>query len=259
LCARPKAPSVRQKSCRQCSIAKSRCDLQRPSCSRCISRSSPCNYVVQAPGNNISERPKTGHPIAGVCDEPANPKSQTVLTQQQNTQFPLDPFLEINNTVLIDVPPQSLDHCEAICAGGYGSSSCGTDSLTTAVNTPDIPDLTNDWIIPLSTYSSHTDTTPLLAKHSMQVLLRLFRTWPRMVVKGFQLPPIFHQSITSSHKPLPQLLSNCFTLARMWDGQCDGASAMVQETVLKETKTIFSNVGPVTFVSCLPLCAANRY
>src|SRR4051794_428497 len=36
--------SVRQKSCRNCTEAKTRCDLSRPSCSRCTLRQNICQY-----------------------------------------------------------------------------------------------------------------------------------------------------------------------------------------------------------------------
>jgi hypothetical protein len=60
-----------------------------------------------------------------------------------------------------------------------------------------------------------------------------------MILKGFQLPPIFHHTAVPLEKPLPQLLSNCFTLAKMWDGQVEGSSEMVQETLLKEGEDDF--------------------
>ncbi|KAF2244906.1 hypothetical protein BU26DRAFT_89082 [Trematosphaeria pertusa] len=40
------APSLRQKSCRQCTSSKTKCDLRRPKCSRCELRDTPCEYVV---------------------------------------------------------------------------------------------------------------------------------------------------------------------------------------------------------------------
>lgn len=234
-----KPVSVRQKSCRQCSTAKARCDLQRPCCSRCVSRSSSCEYPVQFQGNITPEKAQTGTSRVQVHNAPANTSSQSLTRSQKNLL--LDELFEINDPSLINVANQ-LDSYKTTFGRGYGSLSGRTDTLMTAASTTDLPGLTNDWMIPLHPQPSHSKTTPLLAKHSMHILLRLFRTWPRMIVKGFQLPPIFHQSVTSSEKPLPQPLSNCFTLARMWDGQCEGSSAIVQETVLRETKTFFTNV-----------------
>lgn len=44
-CTLEPTPSARQKACKNCISAKSRCDLQRPACSRCESRGVPCAYV----------------------------------------------------------------------------------------------------------------------------------------------------------------------------------------------------------------------
>lgn len=44
-CTLEPTPSARQKACKNCITAKSRCDLQRPACSRCESRGIPCAYV----------------------------------------------------------------------------------------------------------------------------------------------------------------------------------------------------------------------
>ena len=33
-----------------------------------------------------------------------------------------------------------------------------------------------------------------LANHSMELILRVFRTWPQMLAEGFQLPSIFHST-----------------------------------------------------------------
>ncbi|KAI0902913.1 hypothetical protein F4823DRAFT_344216 [Ustulina deusta] len=41
-------PSVRQKACHNCIVSKARCDLQRPTCSRCDSRNVSCAYVRPA-------------------------------------------------------------------------------------------------------------------------------------------------------------------------------------------------------------------
>ncbi|KAH6647593.1 hypothetical protein BKA67DRAFT_577951 [Truncatella angustata] len=42
-------PSVRQKACKSCTTAKARCDLVRPTCSRCVSRGFTCTYIRPLP------------------------------------------------------------------------------------------------------------------------------------------------------------------------------------------------------------------
>ncbi|KAJ7166590.1 hypothetical protein C8R46DRAFT_899326 [Mycena filopes] len=45
-----KTPSSRKKSCLNCSEAKARCSLERPTCSRCQARALDCEYFAQGPG-----------------------------------------------------------------------------------------------------------------------------------------------------------------------------------------------------------------
>ena len=182
--------------------------MQRPCCSRCTSRSLPCKYH-EYPRENTS--PKTSpveNPVAVVDNALPNPGSRTLPTGLQSNQLLLNPFFGIDDPALNEVIHQDPDSTGANCEETYGSSTCGSDTLTTAVNTPEISGLNNDWLISLLPQPSHSDTTPPLAKHSMQVLFRFFRTWPRMIVKGFQMPPIFHQSTTPPEMSLPQPLSS---------------------------------------------------
>jgi hypothetical protein len=245
LCARPKSVSVRQKSCRQCSFAKARCDLERPRCSRCISRNSTCQYTAQSQEHGTPQNAATGK-------APVQPDNAAAHQFYQNAQPLSDMAQGVHELPLLDFQDVDMHPRDVVCGTDFGTSSCGADALmagSTAVNTPEFGGCGNEWMLSLLPQSNKLDATPLLAKHSMRVLLRLFRTWPRMVVKEFQLPPIFHHTAVPLEKPLPQLLSNCFTLAKMWDGQVEGSSAMVQETILKETRTIFSNVSPTSLFS----------
>ncbi|KAG0649493.1 Ergochrome cluster transcriptional regulator [Hyphodiscus hymeniophilus] len=243
-CGKPAPTHVRQKACRSCVVSRARCSLERPACSRCASRGEDCKYYVP---NGIDSKfenvPRSSTQPQRV---PRDPRPQDVLPTLQNLPYLPNGLLGVNDTVLKSPTFQALDSCDAsleeVCAAD-GSSSCEADTpTTTAGDTPPNPVLSNDWMIPFLSEPSLCDTTPLLAKHSMKTLLRLFRTWPRMIVKGFQLPPIFHPSMATSENALTQPLSNCFAIVRMWDGQSDGASGIVMETVLKETKIIFTNI-----------------
>lgn len=62
-----------------------------------------------------------------------------------------------------------------------------------------------------------------------------------MMGKEIQLPPIIHPSQLSGEQKQMQL-SNCFTLAKMWYGQCPGATDIVQETVKREMQELINTV-----------------
>lgn len=61
-----------------------------------------------------------------------------------------------------------------------------------------------------------------------------------MLAKGFQLPPTVHFLQFQEGTPMP--LANCITLCKMWSGQCDSDTAMVENTVRKEIDNILSKV-----------------
>ena len=247
MCALPKPVSVRQKSCHQCSIAKARCDLQRPSCSRCVSKTSTCQYPAQAQPVGHTNNAAPGEVPFQEYDAASRQSLRTFPIEDQNTHSIPHILLGTDDAALDDFYTQDLDPGEGIAGECFKPSSCSTESHmtgSTVVNTPENGPNGEEWMLSLLPQLNQADTTPLLAKNSMRILLRVFRTWPRMLVKEFQLPPIFHHTAVPLGKPLPQLLSNCFTLAKMWDCQLEGSSEMVQETVSRETKAIFSNVSP---------------
>jgi hypothetical protein len=83
--------------------------------------------------------------------------------------------------------------------------------------------------------------TPDLIRHSMEYIFRILRTWPRMVAKGVQLPPIIHP-LQGPSPDGSKRLSNCFAVARMWYGQLPGTRELVQDTARGEIREILSSV-----------------
>lgn len=81
-----------------------------------------------------------------------------------------------------------------------------------------------------------------LANHSMELIFRVFRTWPQMLAEEFQQPPIFHSTHFSQHDALPRPLATCITLGKMWHGQCLGAEEIVRSTILRELNLIVDRV-----------------
>ena len=230
-CMSDRPPSLRRKSCRQCSIAKVRCDLHRPGCSRCILRKETCNYLQGSRRDQLGAR------------KPQSPLNTDAVTdvQQQTT---LDSDLEPLTTVLFS----SDDPLSNGLQQGFDSVNARLDlldrtpenatSYPTSATTPTIDLISDQWLMSMI---PTTDTTPILAKHSMEVLLRVIGSWPRMMAKEFQLPPIIHTSQISG-KVLPLPLANCFTITKMWHSQCHGSSNIVRDTVMKEMTTLFENV-----------------
>ncbi|KAI0097257.1 hypothetical protein GGR51DRAFT_541572 [Nemania sp. FL0031] len=128
--------------------------------------------------------------------------------------------------------------------GGVGSVA---DSWPTTGETTDIEEI-EPWILALAAKSIRPDP-PGLVEHSVQTLFRAFRSWPRMLAKGIQLPPIIHlsQFYCGSGKEdsgdvcgLPRHIARCITLCKMWVGQAEGSGQIVQAAVKGEIQSILS-------------------
>lgn len=83
-----------------------------------------------------------------------------------------------------------------------------------------------------------------LVYNSMELILRVLRSWPGMLAEGFQTPPLFHHTQlpafweeTASSPVTPQL-ANCITITKMWHGQQPGAEQLVQDTILREVDSL---------------------
>jgi hypothetical protein len=227
LCTRPKTASQRRKSCQQCSNAKAKCDLQRPSCSRCSLRSFDCAYLTAAtelrPANDSSPSQDQSSSLSCAVT-PGDPGLAAAE--------PLEDFLNrVNKPLEIDAHLASPDvHFTENLLPDASAHFLGTFHGSTALI------LNDPWYL---ASLSNSDTTPPLARHSMQVMLRVFRTWPCMMAKGFQFPPVFHHSMTEcSNRAVPLPVANCSTLVKMWYSQHKGSSAIVEETISKEVRTI---------------------
>lgn len=233
LCTRPRPTSLRQKSCRQCAFAKAKCDLQRPNCSRCSLRGVACTYVTAVPeeeSESSSSPPQEQSSSSSSVQTPAAPTT-TVPGREALEDFlnrvnePLEAAAE---QMPIHLPLSDvLQHCD--------------EDVNFLRNLQGNTDLIHfdPWLL---ASLNPQDTTPPLAKHSMQTLLRVLRTWPSMLAKGFQAPPIFHHSIRDDECNVAQPLANCCTLTRMWYLQQEGSSSIVQETITRELKIILANV-----------------
>lgn len=89
----------------------------------------------------------------------------------------------------------------------------------------------------------HTAKSPefALATHSMEVILRVLRTWPSMLAEEFQAPPLFHHTQLSVEPLLPPM-AHCITLTKMWHGQMEGSEKLVQNAVLNELDSLLDKV-----------------
>ncbi|KAI0540314.1 hypothetical protein GGR58DRAFT_461637 [Xylaria digitata] len=117
-----------------------------------------------------------------------------------------------------------------------------TTTTTTAVNGEDI----EPWILALAAKPGIPDP-PALVEHSVQTLLRAFRSWPGMLAKGIQLPPIIHPfqfcdggGDVSGETRMPKLIARCVTLCKLWVGQAEDSGQIVECAVRGEAENILT-------------------
>lgn len=82
----------------------------------------------------------------------------------------------------------------------------------------------------------------VVVRHMMHYVIRVLRSWPRMMALHYtaNLPPVIHRLQLADSMPTP--LVNCYTLAKMWAGQAEGSSELVQTTILREVRRLLSEV-----------------
>jgi hypothetical protein len=88
-CTLEPTPSLRQKACKACTFAKARCDLTRPSCSRCIARGVECAYIrpPRSPAPTVHLNPQLRPPSQpGITTPPTHHQLELPAQQQQQQQ-----------------------------------------------------------------------------------------------------------------------------------------------------------------------------
>ncbi|KAF2972880.1 hypothetical protein GQX73_g749 [Xylaria multiplex] len=112
-------------------------------------------------------------------------------------------------------------------------------ATTTAVSGEEI----EPWIIALAAKPGLPDP-PALVEHSVQTLLRAFRSWPGMLAKGIQLPPIIHPfqfcDGGGDETRMPRLIARCVTLCKLWVGQAEDSGQIVECAVRGEAESILA-------------------
>lgn len=95
----------------------------------------------------------------------------------------------------------------------------------------------------------------------VRTIFRVLRSWPRMLAKGFQLPPIIH--LLQFKEGTPRPLANCIALCKIWSGQCDasvgpgigGAVTEELEIILNKVRLSLSSYLKSHVLSAHPLTA----
>ena len=235
-CPELKTLNSRQKSCKHCSLTKVRCDLQRPTCSRCLRREISCEYATNVPVKSVNHiNDETTPADLQQITDIANRDSGSLEERQSTTKVneSIIPCLDS----LPHFPLEYVDNVEPAASSGVVFTNGSHFAHESSLSTFETDIVEDQWALQLTP----TPVTPPLAKHSMEFIFRVLRTWPGIMASDIQLPPIIHISqISNGFLPLP--LANRFTLAKMWDGQRPGAENLVHNTAVNEMTSLFLEV-----------------
>ncbi|KAL5337898.1 hypothetical protein BJX70DRAFT_367990 [Aspergillus crustosus] len=236
-CNQPQPQTIRRKACTQCVTDKTRCNLDRPNCSRCSLRQISCHYPYPTPepSNSPSPEPERDEPelaapvVPVVVPEAPTP---TVLPELQG------PARSQNLFESIFPDPASWDVSLPVDLNSFLLQNRDSGALVLS-DTGQIysPGLSSALVTPKSSVEA---SSAGLMHHSMEFIFRVLRAWPRMLADEFQTPPLIHHSHLGDSNSLPLPLANCFTLVKMWHGQCQGSGDMVNRLIENEVNNLLS-------------------
>ena len=246
----------RQKSCAWCAATKSKCDLQLPSCGRCKVRQNVCEYTqpvraatrLSDPIRHVSPGilldslsfPAQSHRDTSYFDNTQPGREFTIITGvTKTTTAKSDSFTSSPLSSLSPVPlaigPVDNSFASIVAHFSEGGEHAAQIESERHVCCPESWNRDRSFVsLPAVKLLSP------LGKHSMRFAFRVLRTWPRMMLSiDRQMPPLFHHTQLERESTS---LANCYTIARMWDGQQTKSSDLVVETTTREMTRIFQNV-----------------
>lgn len=205
----------RKKSCLPCARAKVRCDLKRPSCTRCVTSNRSCRFAT--------------------ADSPSSPPPpQHVITPTRNaTPVSLSTnFTDPEPRVAHQAPTLAQD---AISQGCHQASLNFSDlDLVPLAGADEIRDL---WLRPFLDVGAPVPKS--FHPHTLQYMCCVLRTYPRQMV-GDGVPPMIHPMQLMGGAPTA--LANAYSLVRLWNNRADGSDGIVAETIGREMDRLAQHV-----------------
>ncbi|KAF2137752.1 uncharacterized protein K452DRAFT_98095 [Aplosporella prunicola CBS 121167] len=241
-------PRHRQRSCRNCSLAKVKCSFE-PRCSRCIAKGLDCLY--DHPASTRKTKPvilDTNPPplpdcgflatadlftydddmslgnIAGLLSPPtAN------ATDKQVPSDPLHLPTEAHSTIpnAIDLG-MSADHVAPQGVPWLGRSALASDNTNSA--------LTN------AGFLAHVPIHDPVAQYSATIVMQALQSFPRMMLRRPTFPPFIHPHWHYAKSPLPESLTNCMGIAHVFVSTSIETRPFLWQTIEREQQRFLTKV-----------------
>lgn len=232
--------------------------MKRPTCSRCDLRNINCDYPSDQEEHieSLSLELEAGHISYSDQTDTVNilPRAVHSATPFQEPQPSLDASLFDSLFSSADTWESTQSKNLTLCPSNNISCSIDSRERTPVNNGSEASGIDNlqtleEIMLPFSPQQSPAENVPLaLTKHSMELIFRVLRTWPKMLAEEFQAPPLFHATQLTPGMKLPLPLATCITLTKMWNGTCEGAEDLVRKTILRELGNLVDRVCSTLFV-----------
>lgn len=214
----------RKKACQNCANSKVRCNLEKPVCSRCRARAQQCLYPGERSGvrqDSTSISLSAGNLVA----EASTPSSW--LHDLHSMQVPA----EVPNAV----PGNVHDFRQFPSDSEFLPVASGQSRFDKADLVPmaDPEDVRDHW---MTSYLG-TGTRKHFSPYTVQFVTCILRTYPNHLLDERSLPPFIHQQQLEGASER-QVITDCFTLVRMWTNRRAGSETIVASTVREEMKRI---------------------
>jgi Fungal Zn(2)-Cys(6) binuclear cluster domain len=223
----------RKKACTQCTKAKVRCGLEKPTCRRCQSRDVPCGYFGRP--RQTSSRSASTEIHATESEQPIAPRSCLLSTANPGDYAFLNPGngqsfrqeLQNHNAEFRGPRKKTADnHIDFRCID--------------LIPVTDSASIRNRW---LQSFLPDTgQRAKILPLHTVQYLSCVFGSYSRQLLRPGCFPPFIHPLQIGDAEP-PLSLANCFSLLRMWVGREYGSDVLIAQTVKSEMQRLFDEVG----------------
>jgi hypothetical protein len=265
----------RKKACRQCSVAKTRCDLRRPSCARCQRRGHFCYYTTV----NAHDPMDATRTYGSAARNEGRGLGDLGFKEQSATDYGTPSSLPLvdspgNSAGTFRGPAPNPSQCSSPATGNESSVLRGVSEVRPGILTlcPDAPLLQHLAFSDLELVPS-TDTArirnrwldsfiPLPDQTLKEVspptaiyITRVLKSYPKMMLKAGGLPPMIHPLQRDPEAGYPVPLANCFSLVRMWERRAPGSEALVTETVRREMERLIREVNPTHLLILAPFHA----
>jgi hypothetical protein len=228
----------RKKACNQCTKAKVRCGLERPTCRRCQSRDVPCNYFGPPTRQSLGKSASTGI-NATELEQPIAPRSCLFSAATPGDDALLNPG---NGQSL----SQELHSHNAEFRGPRKKTADYQIDFRyiDLIPVTDSASIRNRW---LQSFLPETgQRAKILPLRTVQYLSCVFRSYSRRLLRPGCFPPFIHPlQMVGGELPLP--LANCVSLLRMWVGREYGSDVLIAGTVKGEMQRLFEEVGIYPF------------